>query len=107
LVDKAASHDVENVEDINDSRVGAQSDRLTLLVGNDRLSKVQIQTARASHAQYNKNHSRPSITNGNVVRINSIAGASDATGGLRASIVSQQKNLRPNGPSNLLVGKKR
>lgn len=105
LVDKAASHDVENVEDINDSRVGAQSDRLTLLVGNDRLSKAQVQSARASHAQYNKNHSKQSITN--AVRINSIAGASDATGGLRASIVSQQKNLRPNEPSNLLVGKKR
>jgi len=98
LVDKAASHDVENAKVKNESKLDVQSDRLSEWA-DSRMSEAQRQSARASHAKYNKSHTRKSITD--AIRINSVSGVTDSTGGLRPSIASQQKNLRPNAPSNL------
>ena len=105
LVDKVASKDIESSTDIRESRLDAQSDRMSEWASNNgdiRLSSMQRDSIRATHSTYNKSHQAKLKAKGLTVPVS--VGDSDATKGLRPSVLGQSRNIRPNIPSNVALG---
>lgn len=109
LVEKLTSTDIESSSSnqLRESKVSSQSDRMSEWAvsksGDSRMSQLQNASVRASHAQFNRKHNQRMITDGAVVPASSANG--DYSGGLRPSIVGQNRNLRPNAPANLIKRK--
>ena len=102
LVDKLASKDIESSTDIRESRLDAQSERMSewaVNTGDIRMSAMERDSVRATHATYNKSQQAKLKAKG--LAVPASTGGYDATKGLRPSMLGQARNIRPNAPSNL------